>query len=175
MFIPLVVFPVYGVIAIVTILILRKKARNTVTITPLDDVKIIESYPDNMGTVPMPVISADALFHKQVADGKHPAQIASFSFTIILGMLGVILLSSLFIQPSFILFALILLIPLTFITIIVNIFWVYNKKIIFAEEQAYVLKTSSSLLKTERISAWFIWVGYLVTYFGIICFSFLTS
>jgi len=55
-----------------------------------------------------------------------------------------------------------LLVILTPITIIVNAFWIYPKRIRMAEARAFKNGTASRRLKNQWIGAWCVWLFYLV-------------
>lgn len=65
--------------------------------------------------------------------------------------------------------SLFVLIPLTPLTIAVNCFWIYSNRIAYGEA-----KSTSNLVKIQRVTAWIAWIVYLI--FGwIVVVSYLVS
>lgn len=54
-------------------------------------------------------------------------------------------------------FSLFALIPLTPLTIAVNCFWIYSNRILYGES-----KSTSNLVKIQRVTAWIAWIIYLI-------------
>jgi hypothetical protein len=155
----LIVLPIiYAVVAIPFIFINRRKDKNYVALNPVhaDDASI---YAD------------------KAARGKTGAQISSFVCTIILiiiALIGVLSmvpsllgLSSFEAFGSAVILAAMALLVMTPVTIIVNAFWIYPKKIRLAEAYAFANNTATKLLKIERISAWVVWILYGIFGVGI--------
>lgn len=139
----LVAGTIYGVIAMPSIAVLRHKMRKAIRN------QTVSSETKNQWT-------------SEMEAGLTGTQYASFICHIILLAMPVLslvtvgyaLLPCLFVLPI-----------LAAVTLVLNAFWVYPKKFLFAEEQAFLNNTNSKRLRVQRVIAWVTWVFY--TIFGL--------
>lgn len=104
----------------------------------------------------------------KVEKGRTVPQMFSFVLTCILLVLPfAAAVNAVSAYDNFFLFYGYALIVLTVITVIVNAFWIYPQRIVLAEE--YVLATGKrTMIRTQRVTAWVVWIGYLLFAAGII-------
>jgi hypothetical protein len=147
----------YGVIAMVVILVNRKRDRAVLDREDAETGKLNPYGPQES----RPAVNT-ALYQKKVEEGRAPVQTLSYVFTWILGILAVTILGTFLSGTGTVLFPLALLLILTPITIIVNAFWIYPRRIRMAEARAFKNGTASRRLKNQWIGAWCVWLFYLV-------------
>ena len=147
----------YGVIAMIIIIVNKKRDRAVLDLEDTQSGQINPYGPKES----RPEVNT-ALYQKNVEAGRAKVQTLSYVFTWILGILAIALLAAFFLQGSVIILLLALLVILTPITIIVNAFWIYPKRIRMAEARAFKNGTASRRLKNQWIGAWCVWLFYLV-------------
>jgi hypothetical protein len=139
----LVAGTIYGVIAIPLIAILRHKMRRAIRNQTVSS-EVKDQWTSEMEA------------------GLTGTQYASFICHIILLAMPVLSL----ITVGYALLPCLFVLPiLAAVTLVLNAFWVYPKKFLFAEEQAFLNKTNSKRLRVQRVLAWITWFFY--TLFGI--------
>jgi hypothetical protein len=148
----------YGVIFITIVLINRNKDKEYVRANPAD-------------------ISNASTYAKQAARGKTGIQLMNFICHVIILLIagGSYLISFIYSQVSepkmeniayYIIFGLILLVingALSIITLVANSLWAYPKTIRLAEAYAIEHKTATTLMKTQRVIAWIVWIGFTLS------------
>ena len=132
---------IYGIIALPTIIALRATDKNFVRNNP---------------------VVLDDNYFNQAQQGFLPSQIVSFIFSIILTIITIGIFAMLLVQDGLIVFVLLALVAFTYPTIVANIFWVYPKKVRYAEAYAIVHKQTTGFFKFQRVLTWVIWSIYTI-------------
>jgi hypothetical protein len=147
----------YGVIAMAVILVNRKRDRAVLDREDAETGQLNPYGPKES----RPEVNT-ALYQKKVEEGRAPVQTLSYVFTWILGILPAVIFATFYLGGFVGFLPLALLIILTPITIIVNAFWIYPRRIRMAEARARKNGTASRRLKNQWIGAWCVWLFYLV-------------